>query len=180
MKLRGALFEQFMWKMLSVIHSREPDFIIGGRENPYMLRWWLTPWSRFYRDIPDEQKTRWQWFVSRLPGIYLHYIIRSDDDRALHDHPWRNASVLLRGSYVEHTIEAGGIHRRFRRVAGDVVFRKPNDAHRLEIDSGPAVSLFFCGLRVRHWGFHCPKGWVDWRDFTAIDDRGAVGKGCGE
>ena len=30
------------------------------------------------------------------------------------------------------------------------------------------------------WGFHCPKGWVHWRDFTAGKDGEIVGKGCGE
>jgi hypothetical protein len=180
MKLRGILFDELVWSLLKIVHTRNPDFIIGGKERPYMLRWWLTPWSKCYRDIPDTMKTRWQWFVSRLPGVYLHYIMRSDDDRALHDHPWRNVSILLRGSYVEHTIEAGGIHKRVRCVAGDVVFRKPLTAHRLEIDSGPCVSLFLCGFRVRSWGFHCPNGWVDWKDFTAPDDAGAIGKGCGQ
>ena len=44
-------------------------------------------------------------------NLYLHEFSRSDDDRALHDHPWLfNLSVLLSGTYVEHTIDAGGIH----------------------------------------------------------------------
>lgn len=159
--------------------DRKPDFVIGGLQNPYMFRWWLTPWSGVARTIPDEQKIAWQWFVSRLPGVYLHFIVRSDDDRALHDHPWANASIVLRGGYIEHTIRKGGIHGRRLRVAGDVVFRLARSAHRLEIiDAGPCWSLFVHGFQLRHWGFHCPHGWVHWRDFTAAVDRGAIGRGC--
>ena len=62
---------------------RAPDFVIGPAGDPYMRRWWVIP--------------RNKWF-----NIYLHNIMRSDDDRALHDHPWTNVSVLLRGSYLEH------------------------------------------------------------------------------
>jgi hypothetical protein len=158
---------------------RAPDFIIGEPAAPYLRRWWLTPWSGLYRALADENKSRRQRMVSRLPGIYLHQILRSDDDRALHDHPWPNASILLAGSYIEHTIAAGGVHHRTRVRVGDVVLRRAGAAHRLEIDDGPCWSLFLFGPRIRDWGFHCPeRGWVHWRDFVAADNPGAVGKGC--
>src|SRR5581483_7458379 len=161
----------------------------GGADDPYMLRWWLTPWSAYARGVDDADKTWWQWLVTRLPGIYLHFIVRSDDDRALHDHPWMNCSIVLRGGYIEHTIDAGGIHRLRERKPGDIVFRRARSAHRLEVKQDidehtghvvniPCWSLFICGFRVRHWGFHCPTGWVHWRQFTSPDDRGAIGRGC--
>ena len=183
------LFTRFAdWLILRAL-KRQPDFIIGGRDNPYMLRWWITPWSGIARTIPDESKTWWQWLVSRMPGVYLHMIVRSDDDRALHDHPWCNLSILLRGAYIEHTIDAGGINRRCVREQGSVVFRMARKAHRLETttrtvgkyvqETVPCWSLFMHGFRVRHWGFHCPRGWVHWRKFTASNDPGSIGKGCG-
>ena len=143
--------------MRRVAEAREPDFVIGA---DYLRRWWVIR-------------------RNRLANAYLHNIRRSDDDRALHDHPWANCSILLDGSYVEHTIEAGGIHRRVVRAAGDVVFRLPGAAHRLEIADGPCWTLFLTGPTVRSWGFHCPKGWRHWRDFTSPDGRN-VGRGCGE
>jgi hypothetical protein len=167
------------WLIIRVSSRRAPDFVIGGNNNPYMLRWWLTPWSGKYRDIADGDKTLLQHLVSKLPGCYLHLILRSDDDRALHDHPWRNCSIVLRGSYLEHTIAAGGVHQRARRSAGDIVWRRARDAHRIEIDSGACWSLFLTGARVRHWGFHCPSGWVHWRIFTNPADGGkTIGRGC--
>ncbi|WP_458068688.1 hypothetical protein [Rhodanobacter sp. BL-MT-08] len=160
---------------------RAPDFIVGGPADPYLLRWYITPWSGLYRDIPNDQKTLWQKFVSRLPAIYVHEFRRSDEDRALHDHPWINCSILVGGSYVEHTIGAGGINVRTQRAAGDVVWRLPSAAHRVEIAPGTVCrTLFLTGPRVREWGFHCTRGWVPWQRFVATNDRGAVGAGCGE
>lgn len=141
--------------------QRKPDFIIGGEANPYLLRWWL-------------RRTRW------TGSAYVHLFLRSDDDRALHDHPWVNASILLRGEYTEHTIDAGGIHRRQVFRAGDWKVRwSGKHAHRIEVHGGPCWTLFLTGPVYRGWGFHCPeRGWVPWREFTAPHDKGAVGKGC--
>lgn len=133
---------------------REPDQIIGGKERPYMLRWWVIPRNRFF-------------------NIYLHHFLRSDDDRALHDHPWWNLSVLLRGQYLEHTRD----RIRLRR-AGYIVLRRATCAHRIELIDGPVWTLFLTGPKIRSWGFHCPQGWRHWRKFTAADDPGAVGPGC--
>lgn len=137
--------------------QRPADFVIGPSANPYLRRWWL---------IPRNARC----------NVYLHEILRSDDDRALHDHPWNNISLLLSGSYIEHTPE--GV---FKRQAGDVVARAATDSHRLEIpEGGRAVSLFMTGPKVREWGFHCPRGWVHWRDFTAGPNGELIGRGCGE
>lgn len=169
-------------RLIAWAQARPPHFIIGGKERPYMLRWWLTPWSRCYRDVPDDQKSAWQRFVSRLPGAYVHLFLRSDDDRALHDHPWMNLSVLLEGSYTEHEIAAGGIYVATVKRAGQWRLRwSGRMAHRIELHDGPCWTLFVTGWRYRQWGFHCPfAGWVHWKRFTAPDDKGSVGKGCGE
>jgi hypothetical protein len=143
------------------ISARDPDFIIGGRERPYMFRWWVIPRNR--------------WF-----NIYLHQFLRSDDDRALHDHPWWNVSVLLRGAYTEHMVKAGGVNVRVRRAAGAVKARGATFAHRIELTDGACWTLFITGPRIRSWGFHCPGGWVHWEEFTAPTDKGAIGRGCGE
>lgn len=137
--------------------ERQPDFVIGGSLAPYLRRWWILPRNEF-------------------ANVYLHQVLRDDDDRALHDHPWDNTPLLLSGCYVEHTPEG-----KFLREPGAVVIRQATDAHRLSlVDGEPAVSLFFTGPKVREWGFHCPKGWVHWQDFTAGTHGELVGRGCGE
>lgn len=144
----------------AVESRRPPDFTIGSAARPYLHRWWLIPRNRFF-------------------NVYLHHILRSDDDRALHDHPWVNLSIILRGCYVEHTVAAGGVHRRRLRRAGALKLRGPRAAHRLEIHSpGGCWTLFVTGPRVRDWGFHCPQGWRPWQEFTDPRDSGAIGRGC--
>lgn len=135
---------------------RKPDFIIGGKDRPYMLRWYLLP--------------RNAWF-----NVYLHCVLRDDDDRALHDHPWQSVSLVLAGVYRE--IRS---NRSWACGPGSVIYRRAETCHRLEVVSGPVWTLFITGARVRNWGFHCPRGWVPWQKFVAADDKGNVGRGCGE
>ena len=111
-------------------------------------------------------------------------------DRAHHDHPWLfNASWLLDGPYVEHTITAGGALVKTPRKAGDFKFRMGKAPHRVELitevfegvitATNPCWTVFITGPRVREWGFYCmERGWIHWKKFTAPDDKGAVGKGC--
>lgn len=168
--------------------KRAPDFVITRDDGtPYLRRWWIIPRNRFF-------------------NIYLHHIQGDDDDRALHDHPYVNVSVVLKGGYWEVMPHDGNqwrsegdrlipIDRGIWRRPGSIVFRRPTDAHRLELHRevrrdvkglkgyGPPIpcwSLFITGPRVREWGFHCPKGWVPWQKFTSPDNKGAIGKGCAD
>jgi len=133
------------------IFTRKPDFIIG---DDYLRRWWLIPRNRFF-------------------NVYLHCIRKDDDDRALHDHPWWNVSILLKGSYREHMPHGSRV-----LSAGSIRARGALAAHRLEVVSGPVWTIFITGPRIREWGFHCPQGWRHWQDFTNQADRGQVGRGC--
>ncbi|WP_285020277.1 hypothetical protein [Novosphingobium sp. fls2-241-R2A-195] len=136
------------------VMRREQDFVIGDRQ---LLRWWV---------IPRNEQV----------NVYLHAVLKSDEDRAMHDHPWSNVSFLIAGSYIEHTPEG-----RFVRRAGDVIERPAHAMHRLEAIPGErAISLFMTGPKVREWGFACEQGWVHWEDFVSRENEGAVGRGCGE
>lgn len=135
---------------------RAPDFIIGPHDAPYLRRWWIIPRNRFF-------------------NIYLHNFLKSDDDRALHDHMYVNASILLKGYYLEHTKRG-----QFTRKRWHIYFRRPSTAHRVEIlPECPSVwTLFITGPRVRDWGFHCPNGWRHWKEFVDARDAGQIGRGC--
>lgn len=137
------------------VMARPADFTIGAPA--YLERWWIIPRNEHQ-------------------NVYLHRILRDDDDRALHDHPWENTSYVIAGSYREITPDG-----TFIRQPGDIVRRAATALHRLElIDGAPCISLFFTGTKERDWGFDCPKGWVDWRDFTGGENGELVGRGCGE
>lgn len=164
--------------------KREPDLIIGGKENPYMLRWWIIPKNPIF-------------------NIYLHKFLRSDDDRALHDHPWLfNCSILLKGEYLEIVPENKkkwpedlSTKAVWRRAVG-VYFRPGIAPHRVQLfrkwipsktvfkgmrlaQEEPVWTIFITGPRIREWGFYCPKGWVLWTKFTNNSgNESTVGKGC--
>lgn len=143
----------------AVAQSRPPDFVIGKPGDDYLRRWWILPRNGLF-------------------NVYLHQFRRSDDDRALHDHPWWNASILLDGEYTEHTIAAGGVNIRKVYHAGDIKLRGARTAHRIELHDGPCWTLFVTGPRLRDWGFHCPAGWRPWQQFVNSRNAGEIGPGC--
>lgn len=155
-----------------VSDARRPDVTIGVKT--------FTDYDRPGSRLPDGEPVyleRW-WVIARNRwpiNVYLHLLHRSDDDRALHDHPWANVSIVLSGRYREHT--PAGV---FLREAGDVVRRPAEALHRLElVDGAPCRTLFLTGRVSRVWGFLCPKGWIPHTDFTARNAEGLT-KGCGE
>jgi hypothetical protein len=157
MKLSENLRLKLFGWAARVMNRRDADIYIGGRENVYMRRWWVIPKNPIF-------------------NIYLHCFHRSDDDRALHDHPWLfNASILVSGHYMEHT--PGG---KFLRQAGEVHLRGPVATHRIElIGKQRVVTLFITGPWIRPWGFYCPKGWRHWKVFTSnTPGESTVGRGC--
>lgn len=107
--------------------KRPPDFTIGRTDDAYMHRWYIIPRNR--------------WF-----NIYLHNMKRDDDDVGLHDHPWWNISIVLKGGYWEVTPKYPElirysrsphiyqVHKRLWRRPGSIIFRRATDAHRLELE----------------------------------------------
>jgi hypothetical protein len=137
-----------------------PSKIIG--EN-YLSRWHLLPRNR--------------WF-----NIYLHKFTGSDDDRALHDHPWHSVSFLLAGKLAEVTEDPQsliGTQRVTYPTRFRPVFRKRSHAHRLILlGNTPAWTLFitgprkhFAGTEIALWFFHCPNGRQPWYKMTTPDGK---------
>jgi hypothetical protein len=144
-----------------VVYKRRRIVYDGHSGEPYLVRYFLF-YPRFLRKrlgIP-------------IPGIYLHHILRSDYDRALHDHPWNFVSVILWGGYREwadfrclrldeqietllcDTWKATGqyplCYRDFK--AGSILHRGAGWRHRLELTK-PAWTLVFRTRTFRNWGF---------------------------
>lgn len=151
--------------------SRRPDVRIPGdmSVDPYMLRWWRIERNAFF-------------------NCYWHIVYRSDDDRALHDHPWWSISIVLSGGYFEHTILPGGVHRMVWHGPGSFRFRRAGTiAHRLQLASTggvingtretehPARTIFITGPVLRRWGFHATKQWVDAYDWDEYCNTNGLG-----
>ena len=121
--------------------SGRPHQIIG-EGSPYMLRWYVIP-------------------RNPVLNIYVHKFLRSDDDRALHDHPWWFVSMILRGRYAEISEQPLKVRR-----AGSIAYRPAEYRHRVELLCAPSAlkgrgplmpawTLIVTGRRVRTWGFWC-------------------------
>lgn len=125
-----------------------------------MLRWYLIPRNKLF-------------------NVYLHKFYRPDQDAELHDHPWAfNLSYILEGSYVEETVRRGGVHNFATFGPGQFKFRWWGAPHRIDsIPSGTCWTLFITGPVVRRWGFHCPRAWTYFKEFTESRKTGA---GCGD
>lgn len=137
---------------LRVTRERPSDFIISCPTGDYLLRWHIVP-------------------PNRLLSIYVHLILASDDDRAMHDHRSATLSLVLSGSYDELVPTRGDPFwpRLRQRNPGDVIVRGPKALHRLQIPlGGYALTIFVTGPTVREWGFHTPGGWLPHKDYFRI------------
>ena len=168
------MIKRYLQRLQMWAVATEPDLIIGG---DYLLRWYLIR-DITNNEVDGERELRAATVRSRWMNAFLHCVARSDDDRALHDHPWLNISIILQGTYREVFAD-----RAVLRRPGDIVFRIGSTAHRLEVVDGPVWSLFITGPKYREWGFRCHNGWRHWKEFTRYNTDGdstRVGRGCGE
>lgn len=142
-------------------------------------------------ELPNEL-TRFRAYRSDLPGymerwilqtpwgtLRLHHILRSDDDRQLHDHPWAFWSLLLTGGYREFLpglISPAGngfaaIQNQRYWPRFSIVRHSATDAHRLELTEGPVWTLVWTGPFQRQWGFWLPEKpprWVSYREWREL------------
>lgn len=122
----------------------------------------------------------------------MHEILRSDDDRCLHDHPWDSTSIILTGGYWEVTFATEAplyevanfkhetdyfiTDRHFGYMKatwygpGAIIQRKAQDYHRLILPEGKtARTLFITGPYRQSWGFMTASGKVNWRTYLGVE-----------
>lgn len=163
---------------------RTPDLIIGPRDNPQTIRWHFLKAFGFQ--------------------FALHKWLRSDSDRAPHDHKADNVSIILspQGYWecvrewsdgYEVTNWAGWVHtyegeyyrdRWHYRRPWWPYFRKAETLHRVAIGVRPVWTIWIRWPERRRWGYWCDgKGWVDADQYNKSSDYYAdgvseVGQGC--
>ncbi|HLL28608.1 MAG TPA: hypothetical protein VKT73_13270 [Xanthobacteraceae bacterium] len=127
---------------------------------------------------------RWHILKTRFGGVYVHLFHHDDDDRAIHDHPWSSISLLLQGTQREIYAAPGSdpkdaLQHSFRTLReGAITVRPASFAHRIELTSFKAMTLFIVGPKTREWGFWCPKGFRHWIEYCKPDAMGEIGRGC--
>lgn len=118
---------------------------------------------------------RWSLWLPFGWSIKLHKIVRADDDRCQHDHPWLMIRIILAGGYIEDrdghcvTLKPWKPWAPWRIYAVPAKF-KHRIAYLLKESSW---SLIVCGPRVREWGFFTKEGWMHWEQFVqeAVSNR---------
>lgn len=168
-------------RLLTAIAARLPDpRVIYDREGgtPYLSRWYLI--GKRYDPDPkldgqardafhDQRASEGTRFINLPFNLFLHRFHRSDDDGALHNHPWAwSVALILAGGYSEERREADGVVRReFRPLA--INFIRGSDYHRVDLFEQDAWSLFLVGPKVSSWYFwdRDRKARSNWRDFIA-------------
>jgi hypothetical protein len=106
------------------------------------------------------------------PHIYLHHIVRSDYERACHDHPWSFVSIILKTGYTEvceypEADDSDSLQTEKWKRPGSIIYHKATDFHRLKLKA-PAWSLVFTGAKKRTWGFLThDKGWIPFNTLYA-------------
>jgi hypothetical protein len=136
---------------LPTLCGGRPHQVIGEPDAPYLHRWFLIPHNRWL-------------------NVYLHRFLRSDDPRALHDHPWWFASLIHAGGYIEVTTTRRRVRRR-----GSITVHRAARRHRicLPVDQRGRETrcwtVIITGPHVRQWGFWCPRQrgahrFIPWQD----------------
>jgi hypothetical protein len=136
-----------------VIYDRE-----GG--SPYLSRYYI--FGSAFDDNGKRVRRSW------MPiSLFLHKFHRSDDDGALHSHPWRwSIALILRGGYSEERRVGDGVVRRLVRPFR-FNFIRGTDYHRVDLLGESAWTLFLAGPKVSTWYFwdRVTKRRVGWKAF---------------
>ncbi|WP_421560867.1 MULTISPECIES: hypothetical protein [unclassified Pseudomonas] len=143
----------------------------------YMGRWWL--FNSYSRDTHKPALWWCPW------SFRVHHIMRPDEDRDLHDHPWDARTIILRGWYKEQRLIEGFEHQLaalgysgsaeateyIDRQAGDTARLRHGEYHRIDqVSTGGVYTLFITSKWRGDWGFLVNGVKVPWRTYTGIDD----------
>ena len=134
------------------------------------------------RTTAGEGPMLWRFFLIRTKRVRIgiHKIVRPDDlSLGLHNHPWRLASFVLAGGYVElylpDYVDPTTQYWRWcvnqrTRTAGDFQVNEPGYCHAIigTVDHKPCWTLFVAGKRIAAWGFPAEGIVMDQR----VDDDG--------
>lgn len=189
MKLTNRLWKAIAWlvsrpwiatALIRVSQLRPFSEIRNQAGVLYMSRWWV------FNPYPKSSQDRRWW---HLPiSIRVHHIVRPDDDRALHDHPWNARTIILRGWYTEKrpsdlsktqlSAETQDLINRcsaqgnyelaeyFTRRPGDTATLRVGEYHTItDVSEGGVYTLFISGKWRADWGFLVNGVKVWWREY---------------
>lgn len=129
-------------------------------------------------DPTDVYMWRLRIFTTPLCSLKLHHIMRPDNDRHLHDHPWNFHSLILKGGYTEivDQVPEGHVQPVVNKKPGHWSHKKATDAHRIAQFNNrkDSWSLVFCGRIRRKWGFWVDGVHMPHEEYLDLRDRGLI------
>jgi hypothetical protein len=121
---------------------------------PGLPRKWRVLWAD---ELPCQTGVYMRrWGVETPYGsVRLHHWLKSDDTRALHDHPWPFVTIVLRGFYWDLRVnETSGALQAQCLTAGSITIRRANHTHAVVLPAGKDCWTFLVtGPIMRRWGF---------------------------
>lgn len=152
---------------------RTPYTHIHGEDGTvYMRRFWL---FNAYPANDLERKQR-GWLRRVLPAVRVHHIMRPDQDRHMHDHPWNARTIVLHGWYCEERpTDADDEYA----VLGNYAYLREGDTGRLlfgqfhridDISLGGVWTLFITWKYRGTWGFSVNGRKVPWKTYLGVDE----------
>jgi len=145
---------------------RTPYFDLPG----YMRRDWLIPYRADIGDgtgpVPFRSRPI-AWLLQRFDiAVRIHEILRSDNERHPHSHPWSYLTVILRGSYLEQRYNDEGDLVDYRAHGpGSILWRPAGSLHRLSLFDGPVTTLFITFKKRGGWGFQVDGKIIPHREY---------------
>lgn len=131
---------------------------------------------------------RSKWIGLNWGDIYIHHIMRPDDDQHPHSHPWKGfITIPFWGNYFDEqwkwellpTLREFGIGT-LKALPGEwvyaptIIYRKPEHLHRVVLLTKPAWTVVLAGPQRRTlkgdplWHFYTEDGPVFWKTYLGI------------
>lgn len=144
------------WLLTRLVRRYGEPNVIMSRDgtSPYLSRWY--PLGQ-----RDDDKNAAVKAPERPFNLFIHRFHRSDEDGALHSHPWLWAvSLILVGGYEEEYRVGDRVERRTVRP-GDINVLTGEDFHRVDLLEHDCWTLFIAGPKL-------PSGWAFWDRETKL------------
>lgn len=108
-------------------------------------------------------------------NIYIHQILKSDEEAHFHDHPWNFFSFILSGGYKERSSYSVDrwkqVHTNYF-MKHSLVHHKRSDTHKLTLMTPCVWTLVLTYGKHQTWGYQTEAGWIDFQSYRALKNEG--------
>lgn len=173
MHLMSTIFRWLLPRLVTFLKLPKRT-IMRGDDQVYLERYYLFGEPGGLKYFPEASRSMrwWQKALTRLPLVYLHRFLASDEDFDLHNHPWEATSIILAGGYVEERrvedsvafwLTFGGVTGKVKEPCfrvltveydpGDINPLRAGTFHRVTLKEHDCWTVIRVGKRVQSWGF---------------------------